>query len=456
LKKKICMITDHPGITTGFANASRPIAYGLHNAGYEVHVLGRMASDPAMPPGYNLYNAGYDPTILGKLGIDPDEGNRFPFAIWPAHPYDELGLRITNIMIQRVKPDVVWTMTSPGNLAVVLSNEETGLLKLQREMGFKIVNYGPVENLPLTESFMEVFRQIKAHNGYNVFWTKCSHEAVGDLSDGYIYFGMDHSDFRKYPLEDKKFLRQLCGLDDKFLIGTVGVNKRTKGLAEMVQVAVELKESGDAENVVFYQHTNPDSPAMNGLNLRELAKSYDVLDMFIWPPDKNTVNRGNYWAGTRHDGTALNEIKKRGITHSKTKEDKLWIFGNTSYIDRMNMLDLYLDLSQVEGFGMPVAESLACGTPVLGVRDDWVRDELFGEACMGIKPLPKRIWDYWQTGARLVKVDPAEVAFQIANLRKMPERLAEFSELGQQRTSQFKWKDTVEKMTDLIGRIANE
>jgi len=422
----ICMITDHPGLTTGFANASRPLAIALAEAEFDVHVLGRMSADPTLP----------------KDG--------WPFTLWPCHPNDQLGYLTANQMINEAKPDLVWSITSPGNLALYFDETKTGLFELQKMIGFKIINYPPVENLPIRPMFKELFGMIQERRGYNIFWTKGSSDALGQLSDGYIEFGLDHAPFRKYPAEDKQLIREAVGLEDRFLVGSVGVNKRTKGHADTIQVAAILKDMGH-DDVLFYLHCDPENSAMEGLNLIELAKNYGVMDMVIWPPDNNARDRGNYWVGVKRDGNMLGALKENPL-QAQDKDWQKWVFGNLSFIDRLNIFDLYLDVSQVEGWGLPVGEAMGCGTPVLGVKDYWVRDELYGDARIEIEPLPQRMWDYWQTGARLVKVDPLNVANRIVGIKDDPACLAEYSKRGLAKYQEYKWEDHLKEMIDFIRR----
>ncbi len=113
----------------------------------------------------------------------------------------------------------------------------------------------------------------------------------------------------------------------------------------------------------------------------------------------------------------------------------------TGYIDDEDMpalysaADLYLCPSHYEGFGLPVVEAMACGTPVLSSA---------GGA------LPEVIGD---AGVIEERLDPAIWAARIASLLQDSSMLAGMRERGLQRAKQFTWEAAAGRTLEVYREV---
>jgi glycosyltransferase involved in cell wall biosynthesis len=90
-----------------------------------------------------------------------------------------------------------------------------------------------------------------------------------------------------------------------------------------------------------------------------------------------------------------------------------------------------------EGFGMPVLEAMAAGTPVVASNRSAV-PEVAGDAAWLVNP------EYTE-----------ELANALVELTRNPDRRAELSRLGLQRAAQFSWEHTVERTWQVYGELLN-
>lgn len=144
--------------------------------------------------------------------------------------------------------------------------------------------------------------------------------------------------------------------EDAYLVGMVSANKGTldrKSFAEaFLAMSMVMQANSD---VWLYLHTEP-SPAMQGIDLRALLRATGV------PEDRvKFVDSYSYRMG----------IPKEAIASIYTA------------------MDLLLAPSRGEGFGIPVVEAQACGTPVV-VSNATAQPELVGD---GIAVEVQPLWD---------------------------------------------------------------
>lgn len=419
---RVFAISDSPRISTGFGNVAKQIYQGFHDAGWEVHAL-------------------------GMLDTEMDNKKELPYAFYPVL-IDMMGFGDLQLLLPRIRPDIVWIMIDPGNLL----RHIVELLKIKEEskLDFKIVAYPPVEGRPLSHFQIEALKEVMKH-GRLVFWTQSAvdiaREAGIDNPD-YVHFGVDHAPFRKYPDDVKAKLKANVGLKDKFVVGSIGVNKRTKGFPTIIYTAKVLKQQG-VDDVLFYCHTEPDSPTMQGHYLRHMAKTYGVNDRVLFKVDVD-ANTRRQWVGVERDRNNLDELLSKRMPRSPIGRMKLWT--QYDFITRMNCFDVYLDVSQVEGWGMPQLEAMACGVPVLYPDDGSCRTELLKPGVI-LPTLPERLWDTWHTGARLVTFDPEEVAGSILTLRNNKPLMQAMSTEGLNWTCHFKWDKTREEMNKRVKEV---
>lgn len=428
----IACIGDDVRLTTGFGNVNKQILMGFHDAGFNVVSLGLMNAEPQ---------------------LDRD----IPFSIWPVTHFDLLGHQMTPMFLTKVNPDIVFILCDPGNLAVyvnlILHMQNMAAIGQMNIKKFPVIAYTPIEGEPIPSSFSHVFEQVERTGGKVVLYSPGAMKQVQNTYPNlknldYAYHGIDHANFRKYSDEDRNRLRYVTGLDNYFVVGSFGVNKRTKGFDTLIYAARELRDMKQDDGIKFYVHTNFNSPTMAGYLLDDLAKRYGVEDMFLWKPNHDDTPGGNVRGIPRESSETFD-------TRPETMEGRRDLFAKFSYIDRMNVLDLYVDVSQVEGWGLPAFEAMACGTPTISVRDNSVREEIYGTGCYWLEPLPKRNWSTWHTGVKLVTVDPYEVAKGIVRLRRDHFLRDFFSKEGQKIANQYSWSDTKKRFVDIAKELLN-
>lgn len=414
-----------PKLHTGFAQVSGQIYEGFVKAGF------------------NLY-------AFGILDWQPDINKQLSYPFWPTTPFDPMGKEEVVRFVNKVEPDIVWIMIDPGNLLAYAINliEISKKRKKNKQKPFKIIAYPPVEGKPLSMFQATGIKHIMQNEGEVVLWCESAAKEVErwlpEWNFDYISFGADHANFRPYSSTERQMLRHKVGLDKYFVVGAFGVNKRTKGFPTLVYAATYLKEWGYEDKIRFYCHTDPLNPTMQGYHLVDMADRYGVGKMFLWKPDNNQLKRGNPYIGNNRNDDTLERVINVRRPSSKNGRRKLW--ESYDFISKMNCMDIYCDTSQVEGAGLPQLEAMACGIPLISVHDEHVRDEWYGNVAFMMTPLPPTQWETWHTGARLVSLDPLEVAKSIDAMYNSESLREQVSTTGFERVQQFKWANTQEAM----------
>jgi glycosyltransferase involved in cell wall biosynthesis len=122
-------------------------------------------------------------------------------------------------------------------------------------------------------------------------------------------------------------------------------------------------------------------------------------------------------------GAVIDKAKALGL------EDRVRFLG---YVPRQDLPNLYRGAavfvypSLLEGFGLPVIEAMACGTPVITSNNSALR-EVAGDAALLVDPL-----------------DVQEIARAMGRFALEPSERAEFGKRGVQRAAEFSWEATAQ------------
>lgn len=434
---RIAALSDSPKIHSGFGTVVKELYQGFHDEGYLVHALGFMDSE-------------YDYEHV------------LPYYFDPVNHFDELAHSTYPMFLRKVKPDIILIMTDPGNLVHymdgIVHQQAATYQRNGREFIPPVVAYTPIEGTPMIKNFKLGFESVLQTGGRLIFYNETARKNVAkqwpEIAEqaAIVEHGLDHANFRRYSSEERRVLKQITGLDKYFVIGAIGANKRTKGLVELIYTAVELRKMGMDENIKFYCHTNPKIPTMFGYLLEELAEIYGVADMFLW----KRIQKGSYWSGiVREKKDFLEGIMSLDGKVPATSEERGLLFYSLDYVSMMNCLDMYVDLSRNEGWGLPVGEAMASGVPTLMLDDGDVRSEIYANGYFPIKPLDRECWTTLHTGARLPLVDPREVAAAIAHVKSNAGLMEDLSHRGRVVTKYYKWANSIEKMNKIVKEVAD-
>ena len=154
----------------------------------------------------------------------------------------------------------------------------------------------------------------------------------------------------KPDIQARDYARAKYQWQDKFVIGTVGTNHTERKNWSVAMQAVSIFNKMHPGEVIYYMHTNPSDE--KGINLLKLREALGIVDITKFPSQAEVI------IGIPQEAMA-----------------------------RMySVLDVYLMPTKGEGFGIPIVESMASGTPVI-TTNCTAQPELVGDSGWLIKDL---------------------------------------------------------------------
>ena len=388
MSKRVLILGDSPLLKTGFGRVNLIAAKRFQSEGWEVASVAGLTREP--PP------------------FDEREGIRI-FTPTRGASGDQLGLADIPTAIKEFKPDCIYMTAEAGTV--------TFIAQATPEMPALI--YSPVEGGPMPNLDWQGFYKAIPSFTTSQYGVDVVKQETG-MEIPYVYHGVDHDVFQKYD-GMYEAVRKAIGWEDKFVINMTATNVRRKQHVRLMEAVATLIHKYKQRDIVLYLHTLPfNNYWLDGWNLTEIARSYGIEDYVFFHP--KMTKRGEY----------VDEMTGEA--------------NNPGLVEMYNASDLFVLPSQVEGFGLPIAEAMACGVPV-AVTQYAAGWEVASPAGKG---LPVRDWEIHKSGTRYANVDVEKMAQLILKLKRNPKERERMSKMGLERAKDFDWDVFRERLVPMI------
>lgn len=299
---KILWSGDSPGVPTGFGVVSRNILNRLAEKGYDIEVLA-----------INFFGDPYD-----RSDIHPN------IKVWPVDKGatdQQYGYAKLWWIEKKVNPDLIFFLNDPWIIHRYMEH------KLPDATTRKFIAYYPTDASPIKKEWIDTLNKMDAQVCYSHYA-----EDVVTFSNGgvkppnlhQIYHGVDTQTF--HPV-NQNVARANLGIPlDAFVVGMVARNQFRKRFDLLVKGFAEFAK--DKPEAKLYLHTALKDV---GFDIQELCQQFNIGSKLI---------------------LTQNLTPAEGVP----KE-----FLNMIY----NTFDVNALISLGDGFGLPVAESMATGCPQL-------------------------------------------------------------------------------------------
>jgi len=195
---------------------------------------------------------------------------------------------------------------------------------------------------------------------------------------------------------------------DKFVYGMVGRNVTRKDFGCLINSFGRL-DSEVRENSILYLHTG----------VREIGGEKPGWDISWFVIRNNLVGK-----------VVTPDFNSMWIGSSEEKMSEVY-----------NCLDVYVQATFGESFGLPVLEAMACGLPVIASENSSL-PEIVGDAGLLVPCWEEEI--YTQEGFGIRKTKERELADAMEKLYHSPELREELGRKAHQRAREFTWEKATE------------
>ena len=240
----------------------------------------------------------------------------------------------------------------------------------------------------------------------------------------YIPHGVDINIFKPFSLENKLKEKQGIGYSGKFIFLSVGTNKgiqkNWQGLFYAYKVFLLNNPEARKETIL---HCHTDMHASDGYDLELLARRYGIAENVFYVDTK--LNAG-------------------------TPPEKM--------VKLYNLADCFVSASLGESFGLPLLESMACGTPVI-FPNHTSGPELIGEPNTGLLAELVKMKNEQEFGLTSPMasdkyfVDPIDMAEKMEMIYKDEKLKEKLSKNGIEFAKKFDWKKVVSQWIDFFKYV---
>ena len=380
---RILCLGDSPFVTTGFG------------------VVNKVATD-------TLITAGHDLIVIGAQDVDERPDAAFAYIPSGTGTADVMGWSKAPDVIEKYRPDAVHIIADPATVTAWLIHDKIRSLP--------VVAYMPIEGRPLNRIWTKVWDTTP-----DLRFITCSRYGQEVLADeGYeavlAYHGVS-PDFAPYPDDLRDEMRRAVGWDDKFIVMNVATNVRRKQWPRLFEAIAMLKRRHP--DIYLYAHTKPfNNFFLGGHDLAQLAEQIGVEDRVIFP----------------HFPADSWNLPLRGSSEP-------------GLVDLYNMADVFVLPSQVEGFGIPLAEAMTCGLPVI-TTGHGPQAEVVGRAG---DLLPVNDWEWNQSHQKYANVHPRDIASAIEVIHGSAEKRHRMRVKSIERAKLFHWDEYRSALVEAFG-----
>jgi glycosyltransferase involved in cell wall biosynthesis len=374
---KVLILGDSPYGKTGFGRVNYHAVKGFLDAGLEVGAVTALQ------------------TKSEKTAIDPDPR----VTLFVPEDTDVMGIEAGRKAIAEWEPDVLYATGDPGNITAFSTIIPTTI---------PFYAYIPIEGEPLINHDWQSLLDYIDFSTCSQYGADVVKRDIKKDVD-FIYHGVEES-FTPLSDEERDAYRKRLEWDGKFVVSCVAQNVNRKQLPRLIEAVAILKRQFKQRDMILYLHTVPfQGYYLDGWRLPDITEAYGVFDEVIFNP-----LMGRRWASIPERG----DLENPGLRE---------LLGST---------DLFVLPSKVEGFGLPIAEAMAVGVPVMVTK--YAAGYEVARHGQGVG-IPVHDWEVHKSGTRYAHVDPLVMAKEILRLRRNPKQLARMRAAGIEAAKLFDW-----------------
>jgi glycosyltransferase involved in cell wall biosynthesis len=333
MKPRILIVSDSAFIDTGFGRVAREIGMGLHMTGrYEVVQLGwfHQPTDKFVP--FNVINTEPDPQYASK------------------DAYGELSF---DHVIRRVQPHMVLTIGDEWMVNHIA----------MRPRNYTLIGYFPIDSGPVKRSWVRTFAMYDVIVAFGPYGKGEINLVAPEIPVRTIPHGVDTDTFMPLPPEEREKCRLMVGHNPgTFVIGCVARNNVRKQLPRLLQAYRTFLDPwcacNDCGEILFGEpalHLRKCGSCRSG-NLRK-GDHKDKVRMYLHTVLNDAVGHDLLPLIGRHRLQNYMAVPDNITAARGVPDTQLNMFYNG--------MDLFTLPTSGEGWGLPILEAMATGTPVL-------------------------------------------------------------------------------------------
>ena len=338
---RILLVGEATWLQTGYATYASQIVRKLQAAGHEVGELACYGSPKDSRRGESPWPAFF---------VTTNQDNYPPLAINQSNP--ALGCTVFEETVLRFQPDIVISLRDPW--------QDSFIAYSPLRHYYRWVFMHPVDGEPQDDEWIAILNQTDAVLAYSEYGLEVLRKYPGLNLAGVASPGAEPDVF--YPHDQKESRKSLNIPEDALVVGTVMRNQARKlypDLFESFRKLLDTAPSHIASRLYLYCHTSwpdvgwdmPKYLIKHGISHRTLftfaCNSCDRASASLWQLPAG-------YCPFCASGDLVTPTASSGLPRS---------FMRPVY----SSMDIFVQYSVCEGFGMPQVEAACCGVPVISV-----------------------------------------------------------------------------------------